>query len=347
MKNIFKLSLVALLICSMNACTSTDTEATEKEKVEKVETLTLKQDTISRILTFSGVLEGYEQMNISPSITGHIEKIYVEVGSRVSAGQQLIRMEQTQYNTSKITLASTKTELDRVTALKASGSASQQSYDQLKAQYDQLKENLEFIEANTYVKAQFAGVISAKNFENGEMYTGAPILTLTQVQTLKTYINIPETYYPMVQKGMPLEIKSEIYPEQTFVGNIEIVYPTIDPNTHTFKVKVKIPNAKELLRPGMYVTSNLGLGKAQTILAPYSAVMKLIGSNERYVFVNDNGKAKRIGITMGQRFNEYVEIISDDIEEGMDLIITGQERLVDGVKLDVVTSPSKKDIKNE
>ncbi len=341
MKKIFQLSVVVIAACTLYACQPETTNSVKEEKTENVETITLKQDTITRLLSFSGVLQGYEQMNISPSLTGHIEKIFVEVGSRVSTGQQLIRMEQTQYNTAKINLASVKTELDRVSALKASGSASQQSYDQLKAQYDQLKENAEFLEANTYVKAQFSGIISAKNFENGEMYTGAPILTLTQIHQLKTFINIPEIYYPQVQKGMALEIKSEIYPDQTFSGNIEIVYPTIDANTHTFQVKVKIPNGKEMLRPGMYVTSTLALGKAQTILAPYSAVLKLIGSNERYVFVNDHGTAKRVGVTLGQRFDEKVEIISDELEEGMELVVTGQDRLVDGVKVKSVTSPSK------
>ncbi len=341
MKKIFQLSIVVIAACTFYACQSETNNSVKEEKTENVETITLKQDTITRLLSFSGVLQGYEQMNISPSLTGHIEKIFVEVGSRVSAGQQLIRMEQTQYNTAKINLASVKTELDRVSALKASGSASQQSYDQLKAQYDQMKENAEFLEANTFVKAQFSGVISAKNFENGEMYTGAPILTLTQIHQLKTFINIPEIYYPQVQKGMALEIQSEIYPDQTFSGNIEIVYPTIDANTHTFQVKVKIPNGKEMLRPGMYVTSTLALGKSQTFLAPYSAVLKLIGSNERYVFVNDHGTAKRVSVTLGQRFDEKVEIISDELEEGMELVVTGQDRLVDGVKVKSVTSPSK------
>ena len=155
MKKIFQLSVVVIAACTLYACQPETTNSVKEEKTENVETITLKQDTITRLLSFSGVLQGYEQMNISPSLTGHIEKIFVEVGSRVSTGQQLIRMEQTQYNTAKINLASVKTELDRVSALKASGSASQQSYDQLKAQYDQLKENAEFLEANTYVKAQF------------------------------------------------------------------------------------------------------------------------------------------------------------------------------------------------
>ena len=243
---------------------------------------------------------------------------------------------QNQYNTAKISLASTKVEYDRIASLKASGSASQQAFDQIKAQYEQLEENTRFLQENTFVKAQFSGVISAKNYEDGEMYAGSPILTLTQINTLKALINIPEIYFPKIKQGMELEIFSEIYPDQVFKGIIEIVYPTIDPNTHTFQVKIKIPNAKEVLRPGMYITSKLALGEVEAIIVPYSAVLKLVGSNERYVFVNNNGRAKRITVQLGQRFDEMVEISGEGIEEGVELITVGQARLIDNVKLNVV-----------
>ena len=278
-------------------------------------------------------------MNISPSITGHIEHIYVEVGSRVQTGDMLVRMDQTQYNTTRINLASTKTELDRVTALKASGSVSEQIYDQTKAGYDQLVETERFQKENTFVKAQFAGVISAKNYEDGEMYTGAPILQLTQISRLKAIISIPETFYPKVQKGMRVEVESDIYPGQTFPATIEIVYPTVDPSSHTFQAKLNIPNAGEKIRPGMYVRTNLAVGEVDAIIVPYQSVLKLTGSNDRYVFANDNGNARRVPVTLGQRFDDRVEIIPitpGDLKEGDQLIITGQARLVEGDQLEIV-----------
>ncbi len=341
MKNLFKISSMALMAIFITSCgqqSTKKTTATETERVEPIEVITLEKQKIARQLEYSTTLQGYETMNISPSLTGHIEKIFVDVGTRVSQGQLLIRMDQNQYLTTKINLASVKTELDRVAALRETGSASQQAYDQLKAQYDQLKQNLDFLETNTFVKAQFAGVIAAKNFEDGEMYTGTPILSLTQIKTLKALVSIPETYFPLVQKGMKLKLHSEIYPEKEFECVIEIVYPTIDPSTHTFQVKLKIPNNAELLRPGMYVNTTLALGEAEVLIAPYAAVLKLIGSNERYVFVHENGKAKRISVKMGQRFDENVEIIGDELKEGMDLVVAGQGRLIDGVAVKVVNN---------
>ena len=312
---------------------------TTKKEAEKVKVLTLESERISKTLELSSTLEGYETMNISPSITGHIEHIYVEVGSRVQKGAMLVRMDQTQLNTTRINLASTKTELDRVTDLKASGSVSEQVYDQTKAGYDQLVEAERFQNENTFVKAQFAGVISAKNYEDGEMYTGAPILTLTQINRLKAIINIPETYFPKVKQGMKVEVESDIYPGEVFPATIEIVYPTVDPQSHTFQAKLNIPNGSEKIRPGMYVRTRLAVGEVDAIVVPYQSVLKLTGSNDRYVFVNDNGTARRVAVTLGQRFDDRIEVLPIEdgaMKAGDQLVVTGQARLVDGDKLEIV-----------
>ena len=334
--------MIMAAVASLVACGGKGGEkaaTTTKKEAEKVKVLTLESERISKTLELSSTLEGYETMNISPSITGHIEHIYVEVGSRVQKGAMLVRMDQTQLNTTRINLASTKTELDRVTALKASGSVSEQVYDQTKAGYDQLVEAERFQNENTFVKAQFAGVISAKNFEDGEMYTGAPILTLTQISRLKAIINIPETYFPKVKQGMKVEVESDIYPGEVFPATIEIVYPTVDPQSHTFQAKLNIPNNSEKIRPGMYVRTRLAVGEVDAIVVPYQSVLKLTGSNDRYVFVNDGGTARRVAVTLGQRFDDRSEVLPIEesaMKAGDQLVVTGQARLVDGDKLEIV-----------
>lgn len=327
--------LMAAAVCLIG-CGKQETETKqEAERKEVVSTMTLKTQEIERVLNISSNLQGYLTQNVAPSLTGKIEHIYTEVGSRVKKGDMLVRMDQNQYLTSKIQLANLEVEIGRLEALLETGSVSQQTYDQTKTSYDQLKQNLSFLEKNTYVKAPFSGVISAKNYEDGELYGGQPILVLTQVNKLKTLIAIPETYYPKVKKGMRLTIKTDIYPDEEFPATIEVVYPTVDPTSHTFQCKVVIPNAKERLRPGMYVTTTLGIGKENTIVVPYQSVEKLIGSNERFVFINDNGYAKRVSVKLGQRFDENVEIIAPEIQPGVEYIHKGQSKLVDGVKIEV------------
>ena len=339
MKRLTMIATVALVMGGIVACggtTETADNAVETEKIEKVETLTLAREKVARELELSSTLEGYESMSVAPSLTGKIEHIYVEVGSRVSKGQLLIRMDQNQLNTTRINLGSVQTEFNRVEALKESGSVSQQVYDQTKAQLDQLKQSESFLDANTFVKAQFSGVIAAKNYEDGELYAGTPILTLTQINTLKAIINIPESYFPMIKKGMHVDITSDIYPGEVFPATIEIVYPTIDPSSHTFQAKVRIPNSSEKIRPGMFAKAKLAIGEVETMVVPYNSVLKLQGSNNRYVFLNRDGVAKRVDVTLGQRFDDRIEVLSDEINEGDQIVVTGQARLVDGVKLEIV-----------
>ena len=159
---------------------------------------------------------------------------------------------------------------------------------------------------------------------------------LTQINRLKALVAVPETYFPRIKQGMKLTLTSEIYPDKVFNAQVEVVYPTIDPATHTFQCKIQIPNDKLLLRPGMFVTTRIGLGKERTIVVPYQSVEKLVGANDRYVFIVEDGRAKRVSVELGQRFDQDVEIISDEIHEGVEYVTTGQHKLVDGVKLNVV-----------
>ena len=336
MKKIFLYSLAAMLLIGCSKQTETAVETEEQERVEQVRTTVLQPRQIERVISVSTNLQGYVTQNVAPSLTGKIERIYCEVGDRVRTGDDLVRMDQTQYRTTKISIANLAIELNRIGQLLKTGSATQQQYDQIVTQYNSTSEQLDFLEANTYVRAPFAGVISAKNYEDGELYSGQPILVLTQIDKLKALVAIPEMYFPKFKEGMKLTLTSEIYPNKTFPATVEVVYPTIDAGSHTFQVKITIPNQQNLLRPGMYVTTTIGLGREKAIVAPYQSVEKLVGANDRYVFINDNGRAKRVSVTLGQRFDQDVEIIAPEIKAGVEMITTGQHKLVDGVKINVV-----------
>jgi len=331
-----KTILYSLAALALMACSKTTTTTEEQERVEQVSTTVLQPREIEREISVSTNLQGYLTVNIAPSLTGKIEHIYCEVGDKKQKGQDLVRMDQTQYKTTKISFANLEIEKQRLELLLTTGSATQQQYDQIMAQYNSTKEQLDFLQTNTYVKAPFNGVISAKNYEDGELYSGQPILVLTQIDKLKALVAIPESYFPLFKPGMKLTLTSEIYPDQKFPATVEVVYPTIDASSHTFQVKIVIPNSKQLLRPGMYVTTTIGLGKANAIVVPYQAVEKLVGANDRYVFINENGVAKRVSVTLGQRFDQEIEIIAPEIVPGVEMVTTGQHKLVDGVKINVV-----------
>ena len=134
---------------------------------------------------------------------------------------------------------------------------------------------------------------------------------------------------------MEVELHSNIYPDRTFKGKVSIVYPTIDPASRTFTVEIQVPNNKEELRPGMYTTLAFEVGADEGLIVPSIAVLKLQGANNRYVFLNKDGVAKRVEVTLGKRFEDQVEILSPEIRPGDELVVAGQGRLVDGSLLDI------------
>ncbi len=333
-----KIKAIAIITAAalLSGC-GANTEEVSQDRVEQVRTTPLAYQEVSRQIELSTTLQGYEEMNISPSLTGIIEKIYVEVGDRVRKGDTLVRMDRNQLNTTRLAYANLQIEMNRVRMLLESEAISQQTYDQTKLSFDQTAESLRFLEENTFVLAQYDGVISAKSYEDGELYAGAqPILRLTQINELKAYVNVPETYFPLVKKGMKVNVYSDIYPDKVFPAAIEIVYPTIDPASHTFTLKLRIPNSSELIRPGMYVSTVLDLGRTEALVVPYQAVLRLIGSNNRYVFVDEGGVAKRVFVKIGERHDQTIEISSDSLKVGDPIVTTGQAKLVDGVRLNVV-----------
>ena len=333
-----KIKAIAIItaVALLSGC-GANTEEVSQDRVEQVRTTPLAYQEVSRQIELSTTLQGYEEMNISPSLTGIIEKIYVEVGDRVRKGDTLVRMDQNQLNTTRLAYANLQIEMNRVRMLLESEAISQQTYDQTKLSFDQTAESLRFLEENTFVLAQYDGVISSKSYEDGELYAGAqPILRLTQINELKAYVNVPETYFPLVKKGMKVNVYSDIYPDKVFPAVIEIVYPTIDPASHTFTLKLRIPNSSELIRPGMYVSTVLDLGRTEALVVPYQAVLRLIGSNNRYVFVDEGGVAKRVFVEIGERHDQTIEISSDSLKVGDPVVTTGQAKLVDGVRLNVV-----------
>ena len=176
------------------------------------------------------------------------------------------------------------------------------------------------------------------------MYTGGAfggaskpsIIALEKINPLKAYVNLSEQYFLQVKEGSNVTLKCSIFPDRVFEGKVKIVYPTIDPASRTFSVEVQIPNAKEELRPGMFATLDFAISQTEAVVAPAIAILKMQGSNDRYAFVNRNGKAKRIGLTIGKRFDDQLEIISPDIQEGDELVIVGQGRLIDGSPLEIL-----------
>jgi len=320
-----------------------ETKTEKKEKAYPVKIQKIEQQTIDKTVEYTANLLAFEENYIAPAAPGQITKIYVEAGDRVKKGQKLVEMDRTQLDQAIIQYKSLEIDFQRMDTLYKTGSISKQQYDQIKTQYDVLKTNIAFLRKNTTITAPYSGIITGRFFEEGEIFSGAPntqagkaaIVTLNQINKLKAAINVSEKYFPMLKKGMHSEIFSDIYPNDIFDARISLIYPTIDAMTRSFRVELMVPNAKETLRPGMFVRSELKLGETDAFIAPAIAVLKQEGTNNRYVFVHKNGKALRVEVELGKRFDDKLEIVSNDINKGDELIVVGQASLLDGYSVEV------------
>ena len=329
LKHYSLVAVSALLLASCSSSSDDKSADSEKEKIETVSVAKLQKTEIMRVLTLSSVLQPYEKVAVAPALQGRITNLYVEVGDKVQKGQLLAKMDETQYLSTKLNYENTKTDFNRIKILNDSNNIAKQTYDQAKSGLEVLETSLQNLEQNTYLRAPFSGVISARNYEPGELFSGQAIYELVQTNTLKALVQVPETYVPDVKVGMKINVRTDTYSGEVFPATIEIVYPTIDEKSHTFSVQLKIANAAQKLRPGMYVSTTIEMGNEKTLVAPYNAVQKLQGSDERFVFLADGDKAKRVVVKLGQRFDDNVEILADEIKEGVVLIVQGVAKLHD------------------
>ncbi len=322
---------------------STDQGLSGREQI--VETMVLEKQMISRTIEYTSSLVPFEEIHLVPASPGRIERIFVEIGDHVKKGDLLVQMDRTQLRQAEIQLQNLENDFRRLDTLNKVGSISKQNYDQIKAQYDIARSNVEFLQENTVLHAPFDGVISGKYYENGEFYSGAPntqagkaaIVSIVQINPMKVEVSVSEKYFPMIRMGMEALVTCDIYPGKTFPGKVVMIHPTVDPATRSFTIEIRIDNNRELLRPGMFSRVTMKLGEEMALVVPSVAVMKLQGSNERYLFVEEDGIAHRITVEIGKRFDDKIEIISDELSVGSKLIVTGQAKLIDGDRVRVVS----------
>ena len=351
MKYFKSIPVIALSVLLLTFCSSKDRNAakTSSDPVNAkaaipIKVMALAKTKISRTIDYTATVLPFQEVNMAPSTPGRIEKIYVETGDKIKTGDNLFLMDRTQLYQLKLQLSNLEKDLNRIDTLLRTGSAKQQQYDQMKTQYDVTKTNVDFMEKNTLLKAPFYGVVTGKYFEDGEMYSGTPttltgrsaVVTVMQMNPLKVNVNISEQYYPLIRKGMKASITADVYKNESFEGSVFRVAPTVNAATRSFIVEMELPNKNDLLKPGMFVRVSMDLGEVETFVVPANTVLVQEGTNQRYLFVEDKNSARRIEVTIGKRFDDQLEIISETLKEGDRLITEGQSKLINGDKVEIV-----------
>ena len=285
---------------------------------------------------YSATVQAFAVNNIAPQRGGRIQKINVEVGDFVGKGQVLAEMDRVQLDQAKLRLSNAETELGRLKQLYEQGGLAQSDYEAAELNFQVSKSTYDNLLENTILRSPISGVVSARNYDRGDMFgMAAPIFTVQQITPVKILVGISEGDYTKVKKGDNVTLTVDALPGKTFSGTIKRIYPTIDPLTHTVNIEVNVPNQNRELRPGMYAKVNVTFGHSSSIVVPDAAVVRLQGSGQRNVFVVENGVAVQREVTLGRHFDSQYEILSG-LEVGEQVVVKGGSALRNGAAVEVI-----------
>lgn len=335
MKRVFIWMAAALMLTACNSKQSATTQ-TEEEVAVKTKTAVAEKRDILLTEEYTSEVNAYKENDITPAASGvHIDRILVDVGDKVREGQLLITLNPTQYNQARVQLKLLEDNVNRLRPVYEAGGISAQEFDQVKAQYDVQFEVVENLKRNIEVLSPISGVVTARNNEAGDLFMNQPVLHIMQINPLKVVAHIQEQFFSNVKRGMTVRLKLDAYPEEEFKGQVELIHPAINTTTRTFAVEVRVPNPSERLRPGMFARTYFDMGKREAVLIPDVAVLKQVGSSERYVYVIKEGVAERRRVTVGRQEGQLVEILTG-VEAGEEVAVTALSRIENGVKVEIV-----------
>ena len=320
---------------------------------------------ISEKLSYTGTIEAWQKITITPDVGGRIARIYVNEGDRVSKGQLLAEMDvesitlqlqqaEAALGVAKASFNNAQTNWERMERLFKEKAVSDQQYEQVRLARDAAQAQLEQAQAAvnmakhtlniSIMRAPFGGVIASKNAEVGDvinpmmggMSTASGVLTLVDFSRIKVRVDISANDIRLVHKGQTAIVKTPSLPGREFSGTIQVVNLAADPLTKKFGVEVAVDNSDLALRPGTFGEITLEVETHENALVvPQKAILE-----NAYVFVAQDGKAAKREVTLGLQNTVLVEI-TRGLAEGDLVIAEGNFGLEEGTSLEITGEVQK------
>ncbi len=334
-KSAFVVAAVAMVSCGSKK--GAEPQEVVVEALPKIEVQEVSSREIAQQMTFTGTVEAKVVNNIAPQQPLRIKEIRFDIGDHVKKGDVLVLLDNASLVQAKVQMDNAKIEFERTETLFKCGGASQSEYDARRLQYEVANTAYNNLVENTTLISPITGIVTARNYDNGDMYAGQPVLVIEQIRPVKIMINVSEPLFAKVKRGMPVEISLDAYGDEVFKGKVARVYPTINQTTHTFQVEVTVPNGNERVRPGMFARVTLPYGKKNNVVIPDRAVQKLMGSGDRYVYVYNpaDSTVRYSKVELGRHLDTEYEIYSG-VEAGEQVVIKGHMGLTNGAKVELV-----------
>jgi RND family efflux transporter MFP subunit len=284
---------------------------------------------MERTIQVVGTLAPHEEATVAAQVAGQIERSYVDVGSRMKAGEKMALIDTTSYQVlvrqaaANVARAAARAEnvrqtLERVQQLHRDRVASRSELDQALADEGQAKAEVQAAEATaaiaklnlerSQVKAPFDGSVAERVASVGDyVAVGAPILRLVKTDLLRLRLLVPERESPVVKLGQQVRVSVE-GDTQVHSGRVARIAPAVREADRVLEVEADVPNPGGL-RGGLFARAEIVVDEhGQGVSVPGRALVSFAGL-EKVVLVKD-GKAVEKTVTTGRRGEGWVEIVS-------------------------------------
>jgi RND family efflux transporter MFP subunit len=338
MKMKIKFFLVLTLIIAIIGCNPK--KEAQKEEIKSVTVQKVERKVVKNNLLFTGTVYPWEEAALAAQMASRVRKIYVKEGDYVKQGQLLVQMDDQQLTQIEIQFNDAKRDFERAEKLKAEGAISDQQYEKFKLAYETLKTNYEKILENTQLRAPFSGVITAKYLNDGELFLMAPaggrsvpaILHLMNVSELKVKISVNELDAYKIKIGQKALVTSDFLPGEIFTGYVTRISPVVDPVSKKVELELRVPNRGNKIKANSFVRVEIDLGETKDLLIPTSAILADPLTGKNFVYVYQDGKARKKYVVKGKEVNDET-VIKSGLNEGDQIIVEGQANLTDGEKV--------------
>lgn len=316
-------------------------ESKRERPASKVNVVIPTTDLVTDSVSAVGSLRARDQISLTTELSGRVVELNLNAGSRVAKGELLLRLDDRQaraeLQVAQAMLADARRQLQRAQSLKANNSISQSQVDELVTAADVARAQLAAAQTrldNHRIEAPFSGVIGLNDISLGAYLSAATeVATLDSTGTMELSFAVSEKFLGQISLGQRVQANSPAYPDERFTGELIELGTRINELSRTLPVRALIENPDGKLRPGQFMAANLTLRQREALIIPEQAVM--IRGDETYVFVALDGSAKRVSVELGSRSPGIVEVVSGLALEDQ-VIITGQDRLSSGDRIDVV-----------
>lgn len=310
------------------------------EQAIAVSVAKIQSKDVERVIEAIGSVKAYESVTISANVTEYVKELFFNDGDYVEKEAPLVELisdeELAQHGSAKARLIEAQANFDRIAKLLRRHHASKAEHDNTYANLQSAKAKLDEIKAklnDRTIRAPFAGVLGFRLVSEGSLLEpGDKIVTLDMIVPIKVDFTLAERYMGHVSQGLPFKAHSIAYPDHTFKGKITAIASRVDEQTRSVTVRGKIANKDKKLKPGMLLKIFIPQQARRVLLIPESAL--LARGNERFIFIIENNRAKKIPVKVVERVGDTVHIDAE-IAKNTEVVVDGGFKLFENTKVKI------------